>query len=297
MTTNPGINPKQIAVTKIYPGNYSNVLRYWHVINSFQFQDPNGRDVTYQNQPIGGPVGVIYKPGWVAQQAVGFVDLSYQPGGENQMSYYLKPWGTGAAGAFAPFTEGPVIIPSPDFHKDVRPDLNDEIVVPSGAYVYRVSLRLSGGNISNSGIAGASTTAAIGFGPGVGTQVSTEFSPSGAFAVILGSGTEIINGETAASNAWDSSTMQAVTGTTQYKLYSVNPDSADGTYTGSGVILGSGNYDPRAGVQYLAGDDKALGICEVCWMVSDEPPERDDLALQPDGITESSVYTSTVPRG
>ena len=72
------INPRQLSVTKIYPGNYSNVLRYWHEVSSFSFQDPNGIDQTYANQPIGGPVGVVFKPGVIAQQAIGYVDLSFQ---------------------------------------------------------------------------------------------------------------------------------------------------------------------------------------------------------------------------
>ena len=28
------INPNQLSVAKIYPGNYTNVLRYWHTKKS-----------------------------------------------------------------------------------------------------------------------------------------------------------------------------------------------------------------------------------------------------------------------
>jgi hypothetical protein len=54
-------------------------------------------------------------------------------------------------------------------------------------------------------------------------------------------------------------------------------------------------YDDRASAGKLSGKDKALAICEVCWLVPDEPPKRDDVVLQPAGIVESSVFTSTSP--
>jgi hypothetical protein len=63
----------------------------------------------------------------------------------------------------------------------------------------------------------------------------------------------------------------------------------------TGVAQGSGVYDPRASAGKLSGEDKALAICEVCWIVPDEPPERQDVALQPDGVIESQIYTSTSP--
>jgi hypothetical protein len=54
-------------------------------------------------------------------------------------------------------------------------------------------------------------------------------------------------------------------------------------------------FDPRAQAGKLAGSNKALAICEVCWIVPDAAPKRDDLALQPGGVVESTIYTSTVP--
>jgi hypothetical protein len=54
-------------------------------------------------------------------------------------------------------------------------------------------------------------------------------------------------------------------------------------------------YDPRAGAGKLSGKDKALAICEVCWIIPDEPPERQDVALQPGGVVESQIFTSTSP--
>ena len=289
------INPRQLSVTKIYPGNYSNVLRYWHEVSSFSFQDPNGIDRTYENQPIGGPVGVVFKPGVIAQQAIGYVDLSFQDlGSLNQMSYYMKPYGSGNAGGYPTFKEADVIIPSPDFHKDVRPDLTQEILVPSGAWPYRASLRLSGGDVVNTNVAGAAGAPALALGT-ANTGLTPNVTASGGFAaVIVGSGTRIINGETAQATMFDNSTVYEVTDVAgeQWKLYSVY-DQGGG---GSGILPGSGTYDPRAGANFLAGDLKALGICEVCWLVPDQPPERDDLTLQPDGLVESQVYTSTVPR-
>ena len=53
-------NANQIAVSKIYPGNYTNVLRYWHEEKTFQFRNANDTETSYTNQPIGGPVGVVF---------------------------------------------------------------------------------------------------------------------------------------------------------------------------------------------------------------------------------------------
>jgi hypothetical protein len=64
------INPNQVQVAKIYPGNYTNVLRYWHDEKSVVFNNENGTSETLTNQPIGGPVGVVFRPGWIAQQAI-----------------------------------------------------------------------------------------------------------------------------------------------------------------------------------------------------------------------------------
>ena len=68
-------NANQLQVSKIYPGNYTNVLRYWHEEKTFQFRNANDTETTYSNQHVGGPVGVVFTPGWVAQQAIGYVDL------------------------------------------------------------------------------------------------------------------------------------------------------------------------------------------------------------------------------
>lgn len=107
------INPSQIQVSKIYPGNYTNVLRYWHSTSSFSFLNANNTNTTYSNQPVGGPVGVVFRPGWIAQQAIGYVDLSYQPGGTtNQLEYYTNPYGSGQNSANQPFLNADVIIPS-----------------------------------------------------------------------------------------------------------------------------------------------------------------------------------------
>ena len=285
------INPQQIAVSKIYPGNYTNVLPYWHSTSSFSFQNENGTNETYSNQPIGGPVGVVFRPGWVAQQAVGYVDLSYQGSSStNQLDYYTQPWGSGQNSANQPFKAGDVIIPSPDAYKDVRADITDGITVPSGAYVYRVSVRLDGGDVISSGIAGAQAAPALGVGPALSSGLTTAPSPSGFFANLVGSSSRIENGSFASSNAWNGANMHVVTADTKYRLYST------ATVPGSGLGLGSGVYDPRAQANKLSGKNKALGICEVCWLVPDEAPKRDDLALQPAGLVESSVYTSTVPQ-
>ena len=289
------INANQLHVAKIYPGNYTNVLRYWHEEKSVAFQNANGVDSTFTNQPVGGPVGVVFQPGWIAQQAVGYVDLSYQAlGTNNQLSYYTKPYGSGQNSAEQPFLNGDVIVPSPDFHKDVRADITDGIKVPATAYVYRASLRLSGGDIVSSGVAGADATPELTLVPAVGegllddgTVVSGQFGAS-----ITGSNSAIANGSTGSTNIFDSSSWSALGSETQWKLFTTTDL---GGVAGSGLAQGSGVYDPRAAANKLSGDDKALAICEVCWIIPDEPPERADLALQPDGIVESSTYTSTSP--
>ena len=86
--------------------------------------------------------------------------------------------------------------------------------------------------------------------------------------------------------------MHRVTAQTEYALAAVK--NLGGT-AASGLGQASGVYDPRAGVGKLSGRNKALAICEVCWLVPDEPPKRDDLVLQPGGLVESSVYTSISP--
>jgi hypothetical protein len=286
------INPKQISVTKIYPGNYTNVLRYWHEPKSVDFLNANGTAQTLANQPVGGPVGVIFRPGWIAQQAVGYVDLSFQAlGSVNQLEYYATPYGSGGAD-YAPFANGSVIIPSPDYHKDIRTDITNGITVPSGAYVYRVGLRVTGGDVISSGITGGSATPTLGVGPAVGVGLNTTPTTSGFFATIVGASSRIENGSFNSSNAWNDANMHAVTTDTTYKLYSVQNL---GGASASGLGQASGVYDDRASAGKLSGKDKALAICEVCWLVPDEPPKRDDVVLQPAGIVESSVFTSTSP--
>jgi hypothetical protein len=61
-----------------------------------------------------------------------------------------------------------VIIPSPDAYKDVRADITDGVKVPSGAYVYRLSLRVDGGDVISSGVGGGVATPTLGLGPAVG---------------------------------------------------------------------------------------------------------------------------------
>ena len=289
------INSNQLHVAKIYPGNYTNVLRYWHEEKTVQFENANGVQTSYTNQPVGGPVGVVFRPGWIAQQAVGYVDLSYQAlGTNNQLSYYTKPYGSGQNGAEAPFTSADVIVPSPDFHKDVRADITDGIKVPATAYVYRASLRLSGGDLVSSGVAGADTTPELTLVPAVGEGLLDDGTVvSGQFGVTLtGSNSAIANGSTASTNIIDSSSLSALGSETQWKLFTTTDL---GGASASGLAQGSGIYDPRAEANKLSGDDKALAICEVCWIIPDEPPERQDVALQPDGLVESSTYTSTSP--
>lgn len=286
------INSNQLHVAKIYPGNYTNVLRYWHETKTIQYQNANGVDTNLTGQPVGGPVGVVFQPGWIAQQAVGYVDLSYQAlGTNNQLSYYTKPYGSGQNSAEQPFLNANVIIPSPDFHKDVRADITDGIKVPATAYVYRASLRLDGGDLVSSGVAGAATAPELTLIPAVGEGLKDDGTVvSGQFGVTLtGANNAIANGSVASTNIIDSSSLSALTAETQWKLFATSDQSASGLFQGSGV------YDPRAGVGKLSGDNKSLAICEVCWIVPDEPPERQDLALQPDGLVESSTYTSTSP--
>jgi hypothetical protein len=163
------INSNQLHVAKIYPGNYTNVLRYWHEEKTMQFENANGVQTSYTNQPVGGPVGVVFRPGWIAQQAVGYVDLSYQAlGTNNQLAYYTQPYGSGQNTAAQPFLNASVIVPSPDFHKDVRADITDGIKAPAGAYVYRTSLRVDGGDVVSSGVAGGSATPTLTLIPSVG---------------------------------------------------------------------------------------------------------------------------------
>ena len=289
------INSNQLHVAKIYPGNYTNVLRYWHETKTIQYQNANGVDTSLTGQPVGGPVGVVFQPGWIAQQAVGYVDMSYQAlGTNNQLSYYTQPYGSGQNSAQQPFLNANVIVPSPDFHKDVRADITDGIKVPATAYVYRASLRLSGGDIVSSGVAGADSTPELTLVPAVGEGLKDDGTVvSGQFgATITGANSAIANGSTASTNIFDSSSWAALGSETTWKLFTTTDL---GGASASGLAQGSGVYDPRAGVNKLAGDDKALAICEVCWIIPDEPPERQDVALQPDGVVESQIYTSTSP--
>ena len=287
------INPAQLSVAKIYPGNYTNVLRYWHETKSVTYLNENGTSETLTNQPIGGPVGVVLRPGWIAQQAIGYVDLSYQAAGTtNQLDYYTNAYSSGLNGANAAFVNSNVIIPSPDFHKDVRADITNGIIVPSGAYVYRASIRLDGGDVVSSGVGGASATPTLGLGPAVSVGLTATPSSSGFFATVVGASSRIENGSFNSSNAWNAANMHVVTTDTTYKLFTVGNL---GGAVASGLAQASGVYDPRATNGKLNGKDKALAICEVCWLVPDQAPERSDLALQPAGVVESSIYTSTVP--
>jgi len=287
------INSNQLHVAKIYPGNYTNVLRYWHEEKTMQFENANGVQTSYTNQPVGGPVGVVFRPGWIAQQAVGYVDMSFQAlGSTNQLSYYTRPYGSGQNSAEQPFLNGDVIVPSPDFHKDVRADITDGIKAPAGAYVYRASLRVDGGDLVSSGIAGGTATPGLTLIPSVTTSIPTDGTVvSGQFGVTIdGTSSRIANGSTASANIIDSSALSALGSETQWKLFATVASGAV-----NGVAQGSGVYDPRASAGKLSGEDKALAICEVCWIVPDEPPERQDVALQPDGVIESQIYTSTSP--
>lgn len=286
------INNNQLSVAKIYPGNYINVLRYWHEEKSVNAENANGVNTTFTNQPIGGPVGVIFRPGQIAQQAIGYVDLSYQVSSDNQLAYYTQPYGSGQNGANQPFLNASVIIPSPDANKDVRADITNGISVPSGVYIYRMSLRVDGGDVVSSGVAGASTTPALGLGPAVAEGLNETPTVSGHFVVLSGASSRITNGSWRSNDTWNSSSLQKLRDTTQFKLFTV---ASLGGANASGYAQGSGIYDPRASANKLAGKDKALAICEICWLLPDEAPKRADLALQPGGIIESNAYTSTVP--
>ena len=289
------INSNQLHVAKIYPGNYTNVLRYWHEEKTMQFENANGVQTSYTNQPVGGPVGVVFRPGWIAQQAVGYVDLSYQAlGTSNQLAYYTQPYGSGQNTAAQPFLSASVIVPSPDFHKDVRADITDGIKAPAGAYVYRTSLRVDGGDVVSSGVAGGSATPTLTLIPSVGeglladgTVVSGQFGTS-----ITGSDSRIANGSNGSTNIIDSSSLSALASETQWKLFTT---TSLGGAAASGVAQGSGIYDPHAGAGRLSGNDKALAICEVCWIVPDSAPDRSDVVLQPGGVVESQIFTSTSP--
>jgi len=289
------INPNQLSVAKIYPGNYTNVLRYWHEERTMQFENANGVQTSFTDQPIGGPVGVVFRPGWIAQQAIGYVDLSYQAlGTNNQLDYYTQPYGSGQNAANQPFLNANVIIPSPDFHKDIRADITDGITVPSGAFVYRTSLRVDGGDVVSSGVAGGSATPRLTLIPAVGQGLrDTTTVVSGQFGTTLtGSSSRIVNGAVGSTNIINSSSLSALTADTRWKLFTT---ANLGGAVASGLAQGSGIYDPRAAANKLSGKNKALAICEVCWIVADQPPERSDLALQPAGVIESSIYTSTSP--
>ena len=285
-------NANQLQVSKIYPGNYTNVLRYWHDEKSFQFRNANDTETTYSNQPIGGPVGVVFQPGWVAQQAIGYVDLSFQALGTNQIDYYTQAYSSGLNGANVAFTNAAVIIPSPDAYKDVRADITDGIKVPSGAYVYRLSVRVDGGDVISSGVGCGTSTPTLGLGPAVGVGLNTTPSASGFFVTLAGSNSRIANGAFNTNNVWNSSTLYRTGTETQYKLFAV---TNLGGATASGLGQASGVFDPRAANGRLSGKNKALAVCEVCWVLADDAPGRDDLALQPAGLVESNVYTSTVP--
>ncbi len=286
------INNNQLSVAKIYPGNYINVLRYWHEEKTITAQNANGVDTSFTNQPIGGPVGVVFRPGQIAQQAIGFVDLSYQVSSDNQLAYYAQPYGSGQNGANQPFLNASVIIPSPDANKDVRADITDGISVPSGVYVYRMSLRVDGGDVISSGVAGSSATPTLGLGPAVAQGLNETPTVSGHFVVLSGANSRITNGSWRSNDTWNSSNLRQLRDTTQFKLFTV---SSLGGAAASGYAQGSGIYDPRAQANKLAGKDKALAICEICWLLPDEAPKRADLALQPGGIIESNAYTSTTP--
>ncbi len=286
------INNNQLSVAKIYPGNYINVLRYWHEEKTITAQNANGVDTSFTNQPIGGPVGVVFRPGQIAQQAIGFVDLSYQVSSDNQLAYYAQPYGSGQNGANQPFLNASVIIPSPDANKDVRADITDGISVPSGVYIYRMSLRVDGGDVISSGVAGSSATPTLGLGPAVAQGLNETPTVSGHFVVLSGANSRITNGSWRSNDTWNSSNLRQLRDTTQFKLFTV---SSLGGAAASGYAQGSGIYDPRAQANKLAGKDKALAICEICWLLPDEAPKRADLALQPGGIIESNAYTSTTP--
>jgi hypothetical protein len=160
--------------------------------------------------------------------------------------------------------------------------------------VYRASLRVDGGDVISSGVGGGSATPQLTLVPAMnqglrsdGTVVSGQFGAS-----VTGSNSRIENGSNASVNIIDSSKLSALSAETTWKLFATRNL---GGVVASGLTLASGTFDPRAGVGSLKGKNKALAICEVCWIVPDTAPKRDDLALQPGGVVESTVYTSTVP--
>lgn len=289
------IATNQLSVSKIYPGNYTNVLRYWHEEKTVQYNDANGVSTNLTNQPVGGPVGVVFRPGWIAQQAIGYVDLSYQAlGTNNQLEYYTLPYGSGQNSTQQPFLNANVIIPSPDFHKDIRADITNGIIVPASGYVYRASLRIDGGDLVSSGVAGGSASPQVTLIPAVGvglrdngTVVSGQFGCS-----VVGATSRIPNGSTNSVNIFNSSSLAALADATTWKLFTT---ANLGGAAASGLAQGSGVYDPRAGTGRLFGANKSLAICEVCWILPDQAPERSDVALQPAGVIESSIFTSTSP--
>ncbi len=129
--------------------------------------------------------------------------MSYQAlGSVNQLEYYAPPYGSGLNGSNQAFSSANVIIPSPDYHKDVRADIANGIAVPSGAYVYRASLRVDGGDVISSGVGGGSATPQLSLVPAVsqglrsdGTVVSGQFGAS-----VTGSNSRIENGSNASVN-------------------------------------------------------------------------------------------------
>jgi hypothetical protein len=289
------INPNQLQVAKIYPGNYTNVLRYWHDSKSVPNISANDTAETLTNQPVGGPVGVVIQPGWIAQQAIGYVDLSYQANGSvNQLEYYTQPYGSGLNGSNQAFISANVIIPSPDYHKDVRADIADGITVPSGALVYRASLRVDGGDVISSGVGGGSATPQLSLTPAVSQGIRNDGTVvSGQFAVsVTGANSRIANGSVNSVNIFNSTNLSRLSADTTWRLVATRNL---GGVVASGLAQASGTFDPRAQAGKLSGKNKALAICELCWIVPDAPPKRDDVVLQPAGVVESSIYTSTVP--
>ena len=155
-------------------------------------------------------------------------------------------------------------------------------------------MRIDGGDVVSSGVAGGSATPQVSLIPAVaqglrdnGTVVSGQFGCS-----ITGASSRIVNGSIASTNIFNSSSLSALANATTWKLFTT---ANLGGAAASGLAQGSGIYDPRAGTGRLSGANKALAICEVCWILPDQPPERSDLALQPGGVIESSIFTSTSP--
>jgi len=120
-----------------------------------------------------------------------------------------------------------------------------------------------------------------------GTVVSGQFG-----VTVSGLNSRITNGTNNSVNIFNSNNLSALTADRTWQLFATRNL---GGVVASGLTLASGVYDPRAQAGKLSGKNKALAICEVCWLVPDEAPKRDDLVLQPAGLVESSTYTSTVP--